>query len=357
MNHLRQITPDPNNWQWQIKEAITSFAQLKTHFPQLSLTKSEELALGKRLPLQITPYYLEVIKSEVALQKTLLPSLLELHKAQGEAADPLDEENQSPMAGLVHRYPNRVLLYLTEKCAVYCRYCTRGRKVGKQETNLDFDQALVYIQSKPDINEVILSGGDPLLLSSEDLKSKLKQLFKLQQMQVVRFSTKLPLVLPQKITHKFAQIFSGPKPIYMNLHVLHPAEITEEVAQALGNLRKAGVILSSQTVLLQGVNDDPMVMEELNKKLLSLGVKPYALYHCDPILGGDHFRTSIEAGVKILEHLRKTQGGMALPQFIIDPVGGKVNIGPDNFLSSSEAGYKLKNWQGEEVFYPFQRSK
>ncbi|MDX2471316.1 MAG: KamA family radical SAM protein [SAR324 cluster bacterium] len=358
-----QGSEDWQSWQWQLREAITDFAGLAEAFPDFEVPENAKESLLQRLPIQITPYYAQVLQSEPDLQKSLLPSLLELESAEGEEADPLNEEAQSPFAGLVHRYPNRVLLYLTEKCAVYCRYCTRGRKVGKKSEeldlypSLDFNLALDYLHKDQGINEVILSGGDPLLLSGPDLKDKLSQLFAIPHLQILRFSTKLPLVLPQKITPQFAQIFAGPKPVYMNLHVIHPAELTPEVAKSLQNLRAAGVVLSAQTVLLKGINDDPSLMAELNQKLLSLGVRPYALYHCDPILGASHFRTTLESGVEILEHLRKTAGGMALPQFVVDPVGGKVTLGPNNLLSVGDSGYELKNWKGEKVFYPFHLSK
>ncbi len=360
VTHSKQ---DSKDWQWQLREAITDFAGLKAAFPDFFYDLSSQEPLLQRLPIQITPYYAQVLQASPALQKSLLPSLLELETTEGEEADPLNEEAQSPMAGLVHRYPNRVLLYLTEKCAVYCRYCTRGRKVGKKSETLDFDstldfnKALDYIQKDQGINEVILSGGDPLLLSGADLLDKLGALKQIEHLQIIRFSTKLPLVLPQKITPQFAQVFSGAKPVFMNLHVIHPSELTPEVAEALENLRSAGVVLSAQTVLLKGINDDPVLMAELNQNLLALGVRPYALYHCDPILGASHFRTSLESGVEILEHLRKTAGGMSLPQFVIDPVGGKVTLGPNNLVSASDSGYELKNWKGEQVFYPFHKSK
>ncbi len=339
------------NWKWQLRNRVRSYPKLAEVLGLPDFTTEQIQALSARMPLGATPYYLSIAQNS-PLQSLIAPSLLELSPQQEESLDPMDEEAHSPLPGVIRKYPNRALLYLTPFCPIYCRYCTRGRVVGRPGPNLRIQQALSWLQGEPEINEIILSGGDPLFLEDQVLADWLIALRALPQIQVLRISSKVPLALPQRITDRLVEVLSQAAPLYLNLHVVHPHELTDEVVAGLKKLREGGVILGSQCVLLKGVNDQSSTQLALHQKLLASGVRPYALYYCDAMAGAGHFRSDLETGLEIVTAMRKSLGGMALPQLVADPKGGKVNLHPQTLLEKGPKGYRLKNWQEEEVFYP-----
>jgi len=340
----------PEFWKDQLTGRITD---LPGFAKRLNLDPAEFEGLEERLAFSLTPYYAGLCLEEPQLLRTVLPSPLELTKQPFELLDPMLEEPNSPTKVLVHRYPNRVLFLLTPHCPVYCRYCTRSRKVGKSDQKLsraDWQEAIDWIKRHPEIEEVILSGGEPLMLSDSSLAWVLDALDQIPHVQFLRFSTKAVAVMPQRITDKLAQLFGQFPTLLLNLHFTHPKEITEESESAIKKLRDAGVMLASQTVLLMGVNEEPQVLASLFKGLYRNGVRPYALYLCDWIAGADHFRIGPSRALETMAELRKLLSGVMIPKLIADPPGGKVDIGQP--LQQVEGGAKLINWKGQVKFWP-----
>lgn len=348
-----------NDWHWQILHRITKFDQL-TRF--LSLTVEERRALENtelQFPFSVTPYYLSLIDPDDPadpLRKTVVPSISELIASSGESLDPLHEENTRMVPGIVHRYPDRVLFLTTSFCSVYCRYCTRSRLVGGHTEALEgyWEQALDYIGSHREIRDVVISGGDPLTLSDERIGWLLSRLRKIDHVQMVRIGTKVPFVLPQRITGDLVRTLKTYRPLYMSIHATHPNEMTDEAAKACNRLADAGIVLGSQTVLLKGVNDSVAVMTELFHRLLAVRVRPYYLFQCDPILGSGHFRTTVDAGKEIMRGLRGYTSGYAVPYYVIDTPGGggKVPVLPDYEMGRDAEGLRLRNYENKMFTYP-----
>ena len=346
------------SWKWQLQNRVDSKSKLSQI---IALTDTENTAfrhMQQRIPFAVTPYYMGVIarlNQDCTLRKTLVPVEPEFHHLDGESVDPLTEEAHSPVPAIVHRYPDRVLFLATLQCAVYCRYCTRARIFSQPATPVShtkhWQEGLDYIRGNSGIREVIVSGGDPLLLDDGLLGDLLQQLRCISHVQIIRLGTKIPLVLPQRITSELVNILKAFHPLIMSLHVIHPDELTPEVAEAITRLADAGIVIGSQTVLLKGVNDSPSLIQKLMERLLSLRVRPYALFQCDPILGSGHFRTELEKGIEIIETLRRQTGGYAVPHFIVDPPGGKVNLAPRTLVSKSDTRFQLRNWRGDEIEY------
>jgi len=337
-------------WKTQLSGRITNLSEFAS-----ALNKDpEELAgLEERLAFSLTPYYAKLCAEEPALLKTVLPSPLELVTQPYELADPMLEDPNSPTKALVQRYPNRVLFILTPQCPVYCRYCTRSRKVGKSDEKLgqaDWQIAIDWISKHPEIEEVILSGGEPLILGDSSLEWILGALKQIPHVQFLRFSTKSVAVMPQRITDELATLLGKFQPVLMNLHFTHPKELTPESKEAISRLLKAGVMVTSQTVLLKGVNDEPEVLASLFKELYRCGVRPYALYLCDWITGADHFRIGPTKALEIMTALRRLLSGVMIPKLIADPPGGKVDLGQP--VQQIEGGVNLTNWKGQSCFWP-----
>ena len=334
---------------------------------QASITRPEKLtrrfgvdprpleAVAERYPMRVNPYYLSLIKSVGdPIWKQAVPAEEELHDSVC-MDDPLDEENQSPVPNLVHRYPDRVLFLVCSECAMYCRFCTRKRKVGGESMVIDrqtLEAGIAYIRSRPEVRDVILSGGDPLLLGDERLEWILKELRAISHVEIIRIGTRVPVVLPQRITPALVRILRRYHPLYINTHFNHPDEITETSAKACGRLADVGIPLGNQTVLMRGINDDPVVMKRLMQKLLTIRVKPYYIYQADMVQGTDHFRTSVEEGIEIVRALRGHTSGMGVPAYVIDAPGGggKIPILPD-YLQSLGEQVVLKNYQGQTYTY------
>jgi len=348
-----------NDWHWQLFHRITTLEQL---YRYVTPTEDERQALERKdwqFPFSVTPYYLSLIDlsdPDDPLRKTVIPQIAESHISAGEAADPLSEDHTSPVPGIVHRYPDRALFLATSFCSVYCRYCTRSRLVGGHTETLEvqWDRAFEYLAQHTEIRDVVISGGDPLTLSDERLGQLLGRLKQIKHIEMVRIGTKVPFVMPQRITPALVKVLKTFRPLFINIHATHPNEMTEESRQACNRLADAGIVLGSQTVLLKGVNDSIATMTDLFHKLLTVRVKPYYLFQCDPIVGSEHFRTTIAKGKEIMDGLRGHTSGFAVPYYVVDTPGGggKVPILPDYEVSHDEKGLCLRNYEGKEFMYP-----
>ncbi len=348
-----------SNWRWQLRHRIRDLEGAERIF---TLTDSERQAIQKRqglLPLGITPYYaslLDRFDASDPLRRTKIPSMEEFEVTGDECEDPLGEDAHSPVPGLVHTYPDKALFLVTDFCATYCRYCTRARMVGGGEFLPEksmWEKALDYIRSHPEIRDVLLSGGDPLILSDERLEWVLSRLAEIPHVEFLRIGTKVPAVLPSRITDGLLQVLKKYHPIFFSIHFTHPDELTVEVQEACNRLADAGIPMGGQTVLLKGVNDDPEVMKALNLGLLKVRCKPYYLHQCDPIQGSAHFRTSVEDGQALIRSLHGHTTGYAVPTYMVDTAGGggKVPVGPE-YIQGREGDYlKLKNFEGKDTKY------
>ncbi len=352
---------DWNDWHWQLRHRIRELDELAR---MIELSEDERSAIANHkgpLPLAITPYYASLLEAKDSLQpvrRTVVPVNAEYCRTNGEAADPLGEENDTPVAGVVHRYPDRALFMVTGFCSTYCRYCTRSRMVGNDKEvrfNEDqWEQAIAYIEKTPAIRDVLLSGGDPLTLSDRRLEWILSRLRRIPHVEFLRIGTKVPVVLPQRITLTLTRMLKRYHPLWVSIHVTHPDELTPEVAQACSRLADAGIPLGSQTVLLSGVNDDVLTMKKLLHGLLRMRVRPYYLYQCDPIPGSSHFRTPVEKGLEIIQGLRGHTTGYAVPTYVIDSPGGggKIALLPEHVVGRDGDDLLLRNYQGEIYRYP-----
>lgn len=358
------VTADKwNDWRWQLKNRITSMNDLKR---LIHLSKDETEAIfssGGNIPLSITPYYASLIDQNDhshPLRKSVVPVMAEYLRSPGEEEDPLKENSHSPVPGIVHRYPDRVLFLATNFCSTYCRYCTRSHMVGARDkfhspTN-HWKEAIAYIEATPTIRDVLISGGDPLTLPDEQLEWLLSQLYHIPHVEFLRIGTKVPIVLPQRITPSLLRMLKRYHPLWMSLHVIHPEELTIEASLACNRLADAGIPLGSQTVLLSGINDDIETMKRLVHGLLKMRVRPYYLYQCDPIPGSLHFRTSVEKGLEIIRGLRGFTSGYAVPTYVIDAPGsgGKIPLVPDPVVGRENDDLLLKNYEGKIFRYPDQ---
>jgi len=350
-----------NDWRWQLRHRIRDIHALSTI---LTLSEDEHRAISSvagQLPLAITPYYASLLDRNNYLQplrRCVVPVTGEYLHSPGEAADPLGEDHDSPVPGLVHRYPDRVLFVVTDYCSTYCRYCTRSRMVGHGSgSSADmarWNDALTYIEATPAVRDVLISGGDPLTLTDETLEWLISRVRKIRHVELVRLGTKAPVVLPHRITPALTRMLKKYHPLWMSIHFTHPEEITPETSQACERLADAGIPLGSQTVLLAGINDQVETMKALVHGLLQIRVKPYYLYQCDPILGSAHFRTPVEKGLEIIRGLRGHTTGYAVPSYVIDAPGGggKIPLIPDYLMGRQGDDVLLTNYEGRIFRYP-----
>jgi lysine 2,3-aminomutase len=348
------------DWQWQIRNRIRQLDQLER---MLTLSGPERSAVEmspSKLPVGITPYFMSLLSKDDpndALRRTVVPTVSEFTKTPQEADDPLGEDDQSPVPGLVHRYPDRVLLLVLDFCSTYCRYCTRSRVVGHgaiYPSRSRLERAIDYIRSTPSIRDVLISGGDPLTLNDERLNWLLSRLREIPHVEIIRIGTKVPAVLPQRITPNLVRVLRRYHPLWMSLHFTHPAECTPEAYRACERLANAGIPLGSQTVLLKGINDTVETMKALCHHLLRMRVRPYYIYQCDPITGSSHFRTSVETGLEIIRGLRGHTTGYAVPTYVIDAPGGggKIPLMP-NYVEGREGDMLLlRNYCDRQYRYP-----
>lgn len=355
---------DWSNWHWQIRNSIVSLEQIKRI---VKLTHGEYSGIVKHtsgLPLRITPYYASLISRDdpaQALRRTVVPVGDEHLVTPGEAQDPLGEEGQSPVQGLVHRYPDRVLFLTTGFCSTYCRYCTRSRMVGNhgrfKGSITQWQQSIAYIEQTPQVRDVLLSGGDPLTLTDSHLDYLLSGIRRIPHVEVIRIGTKVPVVLPQRLTARLMNILKKYQPLWISIHFTHPSELTPETNAACNLLADAGIPLGSQTVLLKGINDSVETLMKLYHGLLKVRVRPYYLYQCDPILGSSHFRTPVEKGIEMIEGLRGHTSGYAVPHYVIDAPGGggKIPLLPDYCQGHDGDELILRNYEGNTYRYPDRR--
>jgi lysine 2,3-aminomutase len=349
------------DWHWQLRNRIRDAGTLGK---MLHLSEDERHAMGSSttsLPLAITPYYASLLdpwNPRQALRRTVVPTVHEHFRGSGEADDPLHEDEDSPVPGIVHRYPDRVLFLVTGTCSTYCRYCTRSRMVGHHGNHcLDTDQwekGIAYIASHPEVRDVLLSGGDPLTLTDEQLEWLLAHLRRIPHVELIRIGTKAPVVLPQRITPALVRMLKRYHPLWISIHAAHPDELTPEMGKACTRLADAGIPLGSQTVLLAGINDDTETMKRLVHGLLKIRVKPYYLYQCDPIPGSSHFRTPVSKGLEVIKGLRGFTTGYAVPTYVIDAPGGggKIPLLPEYVAGQEDGDLLLRNYEGKVFRYP-----
>lgn len=356
----RQVSPQEwESWRWQIRNRITTVEELKQ---VVSLSPEEEEGMEKclkTLRMSITPYYatlMDPLDPGCPVRKQAVPTSLELRVSQSEQTDPLHEDVDSPVAGLTHRYPDRVLLLVTDQCSMYCRHCTRRRMAGQTDQPLpqkQVDEAIEYIRNTPQVRDILLSGGDPLTLADDRLEELIARIKEIKHVEIIRIGTRLPVVLPQRITVQLVNMLKKYHPIWVNTHYNHPGEITESSRAALARLADAGIPLGNQSVLLRGVNDCPNTMKKLVQELVKNRVRPYYLYQCDLSTGIEHFRTSVSTGIEIIEALRGHTSGLAVPTFVVDAPGGggKIPVMPQYLISYARNRVLLRNYEGVITVY------
>ncbi|WOD37065.1 KamA family radical SAM protein [Nodosilinea sp. E11] len=350
---------DWNDWHWQLKNRVSSAEELAQI---IQLTPEERAGLNAQdlFRVDITPYFarlIDPVNPNCPIRRQVIPLGRELQSFTGMMADSLAEDEQSPVLGLVHRYPDRVLMLVTTQCASYCRYCTRSRMVGdwnKTPNIADFERQLDYLRRNSCIRDVLISGGDPLTLSDTVIHYLLSQLRSIKHIEIIRIGTRIPIFLPQRITPELCSLLQQFHPLWINIHTNHPQEITTEVSQALERLANAGIPLGNQSVLLAGINDSAEVQRKLVHKLVKNRVRPYYLYQCDLVQGAGHFRTSIDRGLDIMKSLQGYTSGYAVPKYVVDAPGGggKVVISPQNMLSKEPGNQVfLRTYKGDISMY------
>ncbi len=356
----KDVKPEEwNDWKWQVENRIDSVEKIKQI---INITKQEEEDISKVLEkfrMGITPYYAAHMDKDDPrdpIRMQAVPTFTETHVSPADMLDPLHEDTDSPAPGLTHRYPDRVLFLITDQCSMYCRHCTRRRFAGQcdDEVGMDnIDKCIEYIRNTPVIRDVLLSGGDCLLVSDEKLEYIIKKLREIPHVEIIRLGSRTPVVLPQRITDDLVNMLKKYHPVWLNTHFNHPKEFTPESMEALRKLADAGIPLGNQSVLLRGVNDCPHIMRDLVHKLVRNRVRPYYIYQCDLSLGIEHFRTPVAKGIEIMESLRGHTSGYAVPTFVVDAPGGggKIPVMPNYVLSQSADKIILRNYEGVITTY------
>ena len=354
-----------NDWSWQMKNGIRDVETLEK-VVHLTDREREEIreCLGK-FTMEITPYYAALMDPDdpfCPVRMQSVPRIAEMHDDPSDMHDPLHEDVDSPVPGLTHRYPDRVLLLVTNICSMNCRHCTRRRLVGDTDVDMPEDNvaaAIEYIRSTPTVRDVLLSGGDPFVLPDARLRSILERLRAIPHVEMIRIGTRTPVVMPQRITDDLVDMLKQFHPLWVNTHFNHAREITAEAKAACEKLANAGIPLGNQSVLLRGVNDDPIVMKKLVHKLMTIRVRPYYIYQCDLSLGISHFRTSVAKGIEIIESLRGHTTGLAVPTFVVDAPGGggKIPVMPNYLISFAEGTAVLRNYEGVITTYKWPRHR
>lgn len=348
-----------NDWQWQVRNRITD---VETLGKIINLTEEEKKNIGEVLDkfrMGITPYYASLMDPDDPddpVRKQAVPTIMETHKSEADLLDPLAEDEDSPVPGITHRYPDRVLFLITDQCSMYCRHCTRRRFAGQKDSGAPkdrIDRCIEYIRNTPEVRDVLLSGGDALLVSDERLEYIISELRKIPHVEIIRIGSRTPVVMPMRITDNLVNMLKKYHPIWLNTHFNHPKEITPESTEACRKLADAGVPLGNQSVLLRGVNDCPNIMKELVHKLVKIRVRPYYIYQCDLSMGIEHFRTKVSKGIEIIEALRGHTSGYAVPTFVVDAPGGggKTPVMPQYVISQSPTKVVLRNYEGVITTY------
>ena len=360
----KQLFPDVtdeqwNDWKWQVKNRIETLEELKKY---VKLTAEEEEGVKqtlKTLRMAITPYYLSLINPDDPadpIRRQCIPTGAETHQAAADLLDPLHEDEDSPTPGLTHRYPDRVLFLITDMCSMYCRHCTRRRFAGQTDNECGLDRiekALEYIRNTPTVRDVLLSGGDALMVSDKRLEYIISELRKIPHVEIVRLGTRTPVVCPQRVTPELCDMLKKYHPIWINTHFNHPNEVTPESSRACEMLANAGIPLGNQSVLLRGVNDCVHVMKKLVHEIVKIRVRPYYIYQCDLSMGLEHFRTPVSKGIEIIEGLRGHTSGYCVPTFVVDAPGGggKTPVMPQYIISQAPGRVVLRNFEGVITTY------
>jgi len=347
-----------NNWRWQLSHRLNSVEEIEKVLP---LTESERKALNSSglFRVDITPYYISLIDPDDPddpIRKQVIPTDKEMVPFTAMMEDSLAEDKHSPVPGLVHRYPDRVLMLVTTQCATYCRYCTRSRIVGDPGATFsqaEFEMQIEYLKHTPQVRDVLLSGGDPLVLAPKILEKILRRLREIPHIEIVRIGSRVPVFMPMRVTDELTDMLQKYHPLWLNIHVNHPNEISAELAEAADKLSRAGIPLGNQSVLMAGINDCPHIQRDLAQKLVRIRVRPYYLYQCDLVEGAGHFRTPVAKGIEIMEALRGHTSGFAIPQYVIDAPGGggKIPVMPNYMLSMSDHKIVLRNFEGYITTY------
>jgi lysine 2,3-aminomutase len=354
------VTPEEwSDWKWQVRNRISDVETLKK---VINLVEGEEEAINevlKQFRVGITPYYASLMdpddpKCPVRMQA--VPTIMETYQSSADMEDPLSEDADSPVEGLTHRYPDRVLFLITDQCSMYCRHCTRRRFAGQHDMGAPIDRidkAIEYIRNTPQVRDVLLSGGDALLVSDDRLEYIIKKLREIPHVEIIRIGTRTPVVMPQRITDDLVNMLKKYHPIWLNTHYNHPKELTEESKEACRKMADAGIPLGNQSVLLRGVNDCPHIMKDLVHGLVKMRVRPYYIYQCDLSMGIEHFRTKVSKGIEIIEALRGHTSGYAVPTFVVDAPGGggKTPVMPNYVISQSPNKIVLRNYEGVITTY------
>lgn len=348
-----------NDWRWQLKNRLTSADDVVRVFnPPKEIVDGIKIAT-RHFRMAVTPYYAGLIDMDnpyCPIRAQAIPSANEAEVSEGDMVDPLEEERDSPVRGLTHRYPDRVLLLVTDICSMYCRHCTRRRLVGHTDRHLDFrriSKGIDYIAAHPAVRDVVVSGGDPMTLSNDNLERLIRALRSIPHVEIIRLGTRVPVVLPMRITPALVRMLRKYHPIYICTHFNHAKEVTPYSTKACSMLADGGFPIENQSVLLRNVNDCPHVIKELNQKLLKIRVRPYYIFQCDLSRGISHFRTSLGTGVQIMEALRGHTSGLAVPTFVVDLPGGggKVPLMPNYILARSDDRSVLRNYEGATIVY------
>lgn len=361
---VQQVTPRPaiwadvpdekwTDWRWQLSHRVSELEILET-FINLTDEEIEGISAPNKFRLDITPYFASLIDPDdpmCPVRQQVIPKGRELKAFDSMMEDSLAEDRHSPVPGLVHRYPDRVLMLVTTQCASYCRYCTRSRIVGDAAATFskaEFELQLDYLRRTPQVRDVLLSGGDPLTVSPRILDYLLGELRQIEHIEIIRIGSRVPVFLPQRVTDELCDTLAKYHPLWLNIHVNHPKEITPELYQACDKLSRAGVPLGNQSVLMAGINDSVHIQRELVHQLVQMRVRPYYLYQCDLVEGAGHFRTSVAKGIEIIEGLRGHTSGYAVPQYIIDAPGGggKIPVSPQYLISQAPGKVVLRNYEG-----------
>ncbi len=348
------------DWHWQIKNRITTLDEISRI---LVLTPQEEEGIRKsrgRLSMAVTPHWTTLMDPsdpDCPIRRQAIPLKEEFDFGPNEFVDPCAEDRDAPVSGLVHRYPDRVLLLSTEQCAMYCRHCTRRRLVGEKESpamnGKSLDAAVEYIRSNKKVRDVLISGGDPLMLEDDELEVILQKVTSIPHVEFVRLGTRVPVTLPQRVTPSLVAMLKKYAPLWMSVHFNHPREVSKRCKAACDMLADAGIPLGSQTVLLKGINDKPYIMKKLMHELIKIRVRPYYIYQCDPVKGTAHFRTPVAVGINIIEKLRGFTSGYAVPTYVVDAPGGggKIPVGPNYLISQDKGKHVLRNFRGKIYTY------
>ena len=347
-----------NDWRWQLSHRLNSVDEIEKVIP---LTASERKALSSPglFRVDITPYFISLIDPDDPndpVRRQVIPTADEITPFTGMMEDSLAEDRHSPVPGLVHRYPDRVLMLVTTQCASYCRYCTRSRIVGDPGANFsrtEFEAQIEYLKKTPQVRDVLLSGGDPLTMAPKLLEEILTRLREIPHIEIIRIGSRVPVFMPMRVTTELTDMLQKFHPLWLNIHVNHPNEITPELADACDKLSRAGIPLGNQSVLLAGVNDCPHIMRQLVQDLVRIRVRPYYIYQCDLVEGAGHFRTPVSKGIEIIEALRGHTSGYAVPTFVVDAPGGggKIPVGPNYLISQSDHKIVLRNYEGYVTAY------